>query len=61
MPALFQYSFVVGCVVNNLFMILMESNLMGIKDKTGFKSKEELQVELVKGTIHIVYRKMTLE
>ena len=50
MAPLFQYGFVVGCLTNNMYMIAMESNLMGIANKTGFKSQQELQMELVKGT-----------
>ena len=50
MAPLFQYGFVVGCLANNMYMISMESNLMGIADKTGFKSQQELQIELFNGT-----------
>jgi len=48
MAPLFQYSFVVGCLVNNIYMISMESNLLGLADKTGYKSQGELQTELVR-------------
>ena len=51
---LFQYSFVVGCVVNNMYMVSMESNLMGLADKTGYKSQAELQTELMRGMNHTV-------
>ena len=52
MAPLFQYSFVVGCLVNNMYMISMESNLMGLADKTGYKSQAELQTELMRGMNH---------
>ena len=54
MAPLFQYSFVVGCLVNNMYMISMETNLMGLADKTGYKSQAELQTELVRGMEIIV-------
>ena len=53
MAPLFQYSFVVGCLVNNMYMISMESNLMGLADKTGYKTQAELQTELIRGMISV--------
>merc|ERR1712113_939524 len=46
MAPLFQYSFVVGCLVNSGYSICMESNLMNLATKTGYKSQNQLQMEI---------------